>query len=208
MYSTVGKDDWRPLLGSNFREQYGAFSPDGKWVAYQSNETGAPGDLGHRLSRRQTETSNLRARRPRAAVEGGRDRAVLRGRRRHVDGCCHRTRFRIRAIRSVVSRGSFSGERRLALRGDQRRAEVPRAGRTARPVADAACRVQLAADSPHTQIARQFGHGATVRRKRQRRRSIQRHRTIRTNRIVLICCWPCAGTAGRTNVPLRPLARR
>ena len=41
MYSTVGKDDWRPLLGSNFREQYGAFSPDGKWVAYQSNEAGA-----------------------------------------------------------------------------------------------------------------------------------------------------------------------
>ena len=41
MYSTVGKDDWRPLLASNFREQYGAFSPDGKWVAYQSNETGA-----------------------------------------------------------------------------------------------------------------------------------------------------------------------
>jgi len=41
MYSTVGKDDWRPLLASNFREHYGAFSPDGKWVAYQSNEAGA-----------------------------------------------------------------------------------------------------------------------------------------------------------------------
>ena len=41
MYSTVGKDDWRPLLGSNFREQYGAFSPDGRWVAYQSDEAGA-----------------------------------------------------------------------------------------------------------------------------------------------------------------------
>ena len=152
MYSTVGKDDWRPLLGSNFREQYGAFSPDGKWVAYQSNETGAPGDLGHRLSRRHTETSNLRARRPRAAVEGGREGAVLRERRRHVDGCRHRTRFWIRAIRPVVSRGSLSGERGLALRGDERRPEVPRAGRTTRPIADAACRVQLAADCAYSQI--------------------------------------------------------
>ena len=61
VYSTVGKDDWRPLLGSNFREQYGAFSPDGKWVAYQSNEAGAPeiwltdfpgGKQRHRISER------------------------------------------------------------------------------------------------------------------------------------------------------------
>lgn len=42
VYSIVGKDDWRPLLGSNFTEPYGEFSPDGNWVAYQSNETGAP----------------------------------------------------------------------------------------------------------------------------------------------------------------------
>ncbi len=42
VYSTVGKNDWRPLLGSNFREPYGEFSPDGKWVAYQSDESGAP----------------------------------------------------------------------------------------------------------------------------------------------------------------------
>ncbi len=40
MYSIVGKDDWRPLLGSTFGEQYGEFSPDGQWVAYQSDETG------------------------------------------------------------------------------------------------------------------------------------------------------------------------
>jgi Tol biopolymer transport system component len=61
MYSPVGKDDWRPLLGSEFREQYGAFSPDGKWVAYQSNETGAQeiwltdfpgGRQKHRISER------------------------------------------------------------------------------------------------------------------------------------------------------------
>ena len=57
----MGKDDWRRLLGSNFREQYGAFSPDGKWVAYQSNETGAEeiwltdfpgGNQKHRISER------------------------------------------------------------------------------------------------------------------------------------------------------------
>jgi dipeptidyl aminopeptidase/acylaminoacyl peptidase len=41
VYSIVGKDDWRPLLGSNSREPYGEFSPDGKWVAYQSDEAGA-----------------------------------------------------------------------------------------------------------------------------------------------------------------------
>jgi Tol biopolymer transport system component len=61
LYSVVGKDDWRPLLSSNFREQYGAFSPDGKWVAYQSNETGAQeiwltdfpgGKQKHRISER------------------------------------------------------------------------------------------------------------------------------------------------------------
>jgi hypothetical protein len=61
MYSTVGRNDWRPLLGSNFREQYGAFSPDGTWVAYQSNETGAQeiwltdfpgGKQKHRISER------------------------------------------------------------------------------------------------------------------------------------------------------------
>jgi eukaryotic-like serine/threonine-protein kinase len=61
MYSTVGKDDWRPLLSSNFREQYGAFSPDGKWVAYQSNEAGGQevwltdfpgGKQKHRISER------------------------------------------------------------------------------------------------------------------------------------------------------------
>ncbi len=41
MYSIVGTDDWRPLLGStSFREQYGAFSPDGQWMAYQSDEAG------------------------------------------------------------------------------------------------------------------------------------------------------------------------
>ena len=40
MYSLVGTDEWRPLLGSSFREQYGAFSPDGQWMAYQSDEAG------------------------------------------------------------------------------------------------------------------------------------------------------------------------
>ena len=40
LYSTLGQNDWRALLDSNFDQQYGAFSPDGKWVAYQSNEAG------------------------------------------------------------------------------------------------------------------------------------------------------------------------
>jgi eukaryotic-like serine/threonine-protein kinase len=40
LYSSVGKDDWRPLLGPTSRQQYGAFSPDGKWVAYQSDDSG------------------------------------------------------------------------------------------------------------------------------------------------------------------------
>ena len=72
MYSTVGKDDWRPLLGSNFREQYGAFSPDGKWVAYQSNEAGARGNLAHRLSRRQKKhrISERGGREPRWRADG------------------------------------------------------------------------------------------------------------------------------------------
>jgi Tol biopolymer transport system component len=40
VYSALGKDEWRPLLGSHFWEDRGTFSPDGKWVAYQSNESG------------------------------------------------------------------------------------------------------------------------------------------------------------------------
>ncbi len=61
VYSIVGKDDWRPLIGSNFRELYGEFSPDGKWVAYQSDETGTHeiwltdfpgGKQKHRISER------------------------------------------------------------------------------------------------------------------------------------------------------------
>jgi len=42
VYSVLGQNEWRPLLGSGFQEEHGQFSPDGKWVAYQSNESGAP----------------------------------------------------------------------------------------------------------------------------------------------------------------------
>ena len=110
MYSAVGKSEWQPILGSNFREQYGTFSPDGKWMAYQSNEAGSEEILGHRLSWRRTKASHLGARRPSAAVESGRARAVLCERRRHVDGRRCRARFRIRSIATTVSCGSFSGK--------------------------------------------------------------------------------------------------
>ena len=82
MYSTVGKDDWRPLLGSNFREQYGAFSPDGKWVAYQSNETGAQeiwltdfpgGKQKHRISERGGREPRWRANGEELFYAGGDD---------------------------------------------------------------------------------------------------------------------------------------
>jgi Tol biopolymer transport system component len=39
-YSPIGVDDWRPLVRSEFQEEHGQFSPDGHWVAYQSNESG------------------------------------------------------------------------------------------------------------------------------------------------------------------------
>lgn len=42
VYSPLGKDEWRPLVGSRHREEYGQFSPDGKWVAFQSTESGSP----------------------------------------------------------------------------------------------------------------------------------------------------------------------
>ena len=63
----------------SFREQFGAFSPNGKWVAYQSNEAGAQEIWLTEFPRRQAKASDLRARRPRAAVAGGRSRAVLPG---------------------------------------------------------------------------------------------------------------------------------
>ena len=133
MYSTVGKDDWRPLLGSNFREQYGAFSPDGKWVAYQSNEAGAQeiwvtdfpgGRQKHRISEHGGREPRWRADGQELFYASGDDMLMA---------AAIGPDFGSVRSRPVVSRGSFSGERGLALRGDERRAEVSRAGRTARP---------------------------------------------------------------------------
>jgi Tol biopolymer transport system component len=38
----VGDRTPRAFLNTSFRETYGVFSPDGRWVAYQSNESGRP----------------------------------------------------------------------------------------------------------------------------------------------------------------------
>ena len=38
----VGERTPRAFLKTPFREAYGVFSPDGLWVAYQSNESGRP----------------------------------------------------------------------------------------------------------------------------------------------------------------------
>jgi Tol biopolymer transport system component len=41
VYASFGKDDWRPLLASDAPQVHGQFSPDGRWVAYESRESGA-----------------------------------------------------------------------------------------------------------------------------------------------------------------------
>jgi Tol biopolymer transport system component len=40
-YATLGKNDWRPLLAANVWAGEPQFSPDARWVAYSSHETGA-----------------------------------------------------------------------------------------------------------------------------------------------------------------------
>lgn len=42
LLDTAGQPKPSPLLQTAFIETYGQFSPDGKWVAYSSNETGRP----------------------------------------------------------------------------------------------------------------------------------------------------------------------
>jgi eukaryotic-like serine/threonine-protein kinase len=41
VYGSFGKDEWRPLLTSDAAQIHGQFSPDGRWVAYESHESGA-----------------------------------------------------------------------------------------------------------------------------------------------------------------------
>jgi hypothetical protein len=38
--ATLGQNDWRPLFDSKAQIRRGQFSPDGRWVAYDSNESG------------------------------------------------------------------------------------------------------------------------------------------------------------------------
>jgi Tol biopolymer transport system component len=39
-YSTAGRNDWRPLPGAGSEQEHPQFSPDGRWLAYDSNESG------------------------------------------------------------------------------------------------------------------------------------------------------------------------
>jgi Tol biopolymer transport system component/predicted Ser/Thr protein kinase len=72
VHARMGTDDWRPLISSGFSEENGQFSPDGKWVAYQSNESGTteiwvtdfPG------GRRKHRVSEKRGREPRWRRDG------------------------------------------------------------------------------------------------------------------------------------------
>ena len=121
MYSTVGRDDWRPLLGSNFREQYGAFSPDGKWVAYQSNEAGTQEIwlTDFPAAEKSIESPIVAA----ASRGGGRtvQRAVLPSGDSMLMAAAVGPGLGSARSRTLVSCGSSSGERGLALRRDQRR---------------------------------------------------------------------------------------
>ena len=40
-YTSSGLNDWRTLIGTGATEDRGQFSPDGRWVAYQSDESGS-----------------------------------------------------------------------------------------------------------------------------------------------------------------------
>ena len=41
VYASAGKNDWRNLMEANGVDGHGQYSPDGRWVAYDSDESGA-----------------------------------------------------------------------------------------------------------------------------------------------------------------------
>ena len=74
-----------PFLTTKTSETNGQISPDGKWVAYASNESGDLGDLCHHLSHRSRQVAGLPRRRHRASLARRWQGDFLHRRQEHVD---------------------------------------------------------------------------------------------------------------------------
>ena len=68
-----GDPTGEPLLQTTFDNVNGSVSPDGRWIAYDSNSSGSIEDLRPAISQRRG--------RPMASLDGGRDAAALGARR-------------------------------------------------------------------------------------------------------------------------------
>ena len=93
--------------GHRLRKSNARFSPDSRWVAYQSNETGQSRDLRSALPGPRTEVAGVRGRRHDAALAARRRRAVLPRARQAPDGRVRRAdaaRVSRRVLRAPCSR--------------------------------------------------------------------------------------------------------
>ena len=75
------------FLRTGANERWGAFSPDGRWMAYQSNETGRYEVYVTTVSCARGADSDFHGRRRLSAMVSRRQRAVLHRPRRETDGC-------------------------------------------------------------------------------------------------------------------------
>ena len=127
----VGERTPRAFLKTPFREAYGVFSPDGLWVAYQSNESGRPevyvrpvvppGAAGHGR-RGWRAVAGLHCRRRLSRLAARRQGAVLpQPRWRDDGGVDHRHRDHARTGRAG---GALSHARRRRRRGHATRTAV------------------------------------------------------------------------------------
>jgi hypothetical protein len=71
---------------TTFVEAFGQFSPNGEWVAYQSNESGRPEVYAQPFSRSGSQAENFNKRRRPDALAARRPRVVLPRTRQPHDG--------------------------------------------------------------------------------------------------------------------------
>jgi Tol biopolymer transport system component len=136
--------DHKPLafLKTNFDEAAGVFSPDGRWVAYQSNQSGRyeiyvrpfaePEAVASAAAKRRRPVAGVDDRRHVRAMAARRERAVLRRARREDDGGVNQRQWIDSGTRHAG--GALSNADPWGRHGQQRRPAVRRYAR--RPVSD------------------------------------------------------------------------
>ena len=120
-----------PVVQTQFSESLGTFSPDGRWIAYTTNETGEPNVYVAAISSCWREVSDLAERRTQSAVERQWQGVVLSRCERGDDGRADRRDryFHCRVAKDTLS--GWSDQRQPDVRGDQGWTAVPRQRQTA-----------------------------------------------------------------------------